>query len=105
QGEEEGRLPLLLHELLQRAPPGDAGLPDSALTRESRPWGASPPPTPPRRCLLRKSLETVNRFLDAPLDVAPRLLLALAFLCLVPAYVTPLYNMTMFAPQYQDGLR
>ena len=54
---------------------------------------------------MRQSLEKVNRFLDAPLDVAPRALLALAFLCLVPTYFTPLYNMTMFAPQYGDGLR
>jgi hypothetical protein len=29
----------------------------------------------------------------------------LAFLLLVPTYLTPLYNMTMFAPQYPDGLR
>ena len=54
---------------------------------------------------MRKSLEKVNRFLDAPLDVTPRVLLALAFLCLVPTYFTPLYKMTMFAPQYGDGLR
>ena len=54
---------------------------------------------------MRKSLETVNRFLDAPLDVKPRVLLAVAFLCLAPAYFAPLYNMTMFAPQYHDGLR
>jgi hypothetical protein len=54
---------------------------------------------------VRKSLEKVNRFLDAPLDVTPRVLLAVAFLCLAPAYFAPLYNLTMFAPQYQDGLR
>jgi hypothetical protein len=54
---------------------------------------------------VRKSLESVNRFLDAPLDVLPRALLALACLLLLPTYVAPLYNMTMFAPQYQDGLR
>src|SRR5512134_2319511 len=54
---------------------------------------------------VRKSLEKVNRFLDAPLDVGPRLLLVVAFLCLVPTYFAPLYNMTMFAPQYQEGLR
>jgi hypothetical protein len=54
---------------------------------------------------VRKSIETVNRFLDAPLDVAPRVLLALAFVCLAPTYFAPLYNMTMFAPQYGDGLR
>jgi copper chaperone NosL len=54
---------------------------------------------------LKHSLLSVNRFLDAPLDLAPRLLLLLAFVCLVPTYFTPLYNMTMFAPQYQEGLR
>ena len=54
---------------------------------------------------MRKYLENVNRFLDAPLDITPRALLVVAFFCLVPTYLTPLYNMTMFAPQYQDGLR
>jgi copper chaperone NosL len=54
---------------------------------------------------VRSSLQTVNRFLDAPLDIAPRILLVIALLCLLPTYVTPLYNMTMFAPQYPDGLR
>jgi hypothetical protein len=54
---------------------------------------------------MRSTLERVNRFLDAPLDFAPRVLLVAALLCLVPTYVSPLYNMTMFAPQYQDGLR
>ena len=54
---------------------------------------------------MRQLLAKVNRFLDAPLDVAPRLLLVIAFLCLAPTYVAPLYNMTMFAPQYQEGLR
>ena len=54
---------------------------------------------------MRQTLEKVNRFLDAPLDVLPRVLLVAAALCLLPAYVSPLYNMTMFAPQYQEGLR
>ncbi len=54
---------------------------------------------------MRSSIEKVNRFLDSPLDVGPRILLVLAFLCLVPTYFAPLYNMTMFAPQYQEGLR
>lgn len=54
---------------------------------------------------MRESIEKANRFLDAPLDVAPRVLLIAAFLCLIPTYLSPLYNMTMFAPQYQEGLR
>jgi copper chaperone NosL len=54
---------------------------------------------------MRATLEKVNRFLDSPLDVVPRVLLVLAFLLVLPTYVSPLYNMTMFAPQYPDGLR
>jgi copper chaperone NosL len=54
---------------------------------------------------VRQSVEKVNRFLDAPIDVVPRILLVAALLCLLPAFFTPLYDMTMFAPQYPDGLR
>ncbi|MFN8095244.1 MAG: hypothetical protein U0599_24030 [Vicinamibacteria bacterium] len=54
---------------------------------------------------MKNLLLSVNRFLDAPLELAPRVALVVAFLCLVPTYLAPLYNMTMFAPQYQDGLR
>ena len=50
-------------------------------------------------------MRSVNRFLDAPLDIVPRVLLVLALLCLLPTFFTPLYEMTMFAPQYADGLR
>ena len=32
QGEQEGRVPVLLHELLLGAPPGDAGLHDRAAS-------------------------------------------------------------------------
>ena len=34
-----------------------------------------------------------------------RALLLIAALALVPTYVAPLWNLTMFAPQYQEGLR
>jgi hypothetical protein len=54
---------------------------------------------------VKNLLQTLNRFLDSPLDVSPRVLLVLAFISLIPTYVAPLYNMTMFAPQYQEGLR
>jgi len=54
---------------------------------------------------MRVWIEKVNRFVDGPLDVGPRVLLLLAVLLLLPAYLTPLYDMTMFAPQYPDGLR
>jgi hypothetical protein len=54
---------------------------------------------------MRSLIAQANRFLDAPLDVWPRVLLVVAFLSIIPTYVAPLYNMTMFAPQYQEGLR
>ncbi len=54
---------------------------------------------------MRQSLEKVNRLLDSPIDIGPRILLVLAFALLLPTYLAPLYDLTMFAPQYQDGLR
>jgi copper chaperone NosL len=54
---------------------------------------------------MRELIVKANRFLDAPLDLGPRVLLVLAMLLIVPTFVFPLYNMTMFAPQYPDGLR
>ncbi len=53
------------------------------------------------RALLAKSQE----FLGGTLEVRSRVLLLLATLLLVTSYLTPLWNLTMFAPQYPDGLR
>jgi hypothetical protein len=50
-------------------------------------------------------IDKLNRFLEAPLGLGPRGLLVLALLLLVPSYLAPLYDMTMFAPQYPEGLR
>ena len=49
--------------------------------------------------------ERSNRFLDLSLDLGPRALLVAAALLLLPVYFLPLWKMTMFAPQYPDGLR
>ena len=54
---------------------------------------------------MRAFLERSNRFLDAPLDVLPRMLLVVSAGILAATLTQPLWNMTMFAPQYQDGLR
>jgi len=50
-------------------------------------------------------LARANRFLDEPMDLPPRLLMLAAVACLVATYFFPLWNLTMFAPQYGDGLR
>jgi hypothetical protein len=47
----------------------------------------------------------LNRFFGRPLEPAPRLLLIAAAALLVAVYFFPLWNLTMFAPQYPEGLR
>jgi hypothetical protein len=46
-----------------------------------------------------------QKVLGTPAGMSSRGLLLLALLLLLPCYVFPLYEMTMFAPQYPDGLR
>lgn len=53
---------------------------------------------------MKAILERSNRQLDIPLDTAPRLLLLVAALLLIPTYILPLWKLTMFAPQYPEGL-
>jgi hypothetical protein len=50
-------------------------------------------------------IEASNQLLERPLGLAPRVLLLLAVLLLIPTYLLPLWRMTMFAPQYPQGLR
>jgi copper chaperone NosL len=50
-------------------------------------------------------LERTRRFLDLALDLRARVLLVLAAALLVAVAFYPLWNLTMFAPQYPQGLR
>ena len=50
-------------------------------------------------------LQPVNRFLNEPIGLAARLMLLAAAVLLTATYFLPLWNLTMFAPQYPDGLR
>jgi len=45
------------------------------------------------------------RFLQRPLGTVPRGLLVLAAAAMFVVYFLPLWNLTMFAPQYPNGLR
>ena len=54
---------------------------------------------------MRSLLDKSNRLLEQPIGLRPRLLLVAATVCLLGAYLFPLWNLTMFAPQYQEGLR
>ena len=50
-------------------------------------------------------LQPANRFLDEPIGRAARIMLLAAAALLVATYFFPLWNLTMFAPQYPEGLR
>jgi copper chaperone NosL len=46
-----------------------------------------------------------DKFLEKELDLKERVLVIVAALLLSAVYLFPLWNLTMFAPQYPDGLR
>ena len=54
---------------------------------------------------MKALFERGNRFLAETLEPLPRLLLLVAAFLLVPVYLVPLWKLTMFAPQYPEGLR
>jgi hypothetical protein len=54
---------------------------------------------------MRAFFDRANRLLDHPLHLPPRLLILAAAVLLVVSYMLPLWNLTMFAPQYPEGLR
>ena len=54
---------------------------------------------------MRTFFARVDRFLETPLGLRPRGLLLLAALCVLPTFLAPLWDLTMFAPQYPEGLR
>jgi hypothetical protein len=54
---------------------------------------------------MRGTFAQVNRLLDAPLSLGPRVGMLAAAVFLGAIYLFPLWNLTMFAPQYQEGLR
>ncbi len=53
---------------------------------------------------MKRYLDPLSRRLQATVGSGPRLLLVAAVVCLVPVYLSPLWTMTMFAPQYPHGL-
>jgi copper chaperone NosL len=50
-------------------------------------------------------LQPANRFLNEPIGPVARIMLLAAAVLLVATYFFPLWNLTMFAPQYPEGLR
>jgi copper chaperone NosL len=54
---------------------------------------------------MRSWIAKSQKTLETAVGLTPRALLLGAVLLLLPSYVSPLYDMTMFAPQYPEGLR
>src|SRR5574338_869413 len=54
---------------------------------------------------MRTFLHRSKQFLDMALGLGPRVLLVVAATAIAATLVFPLWNLTMFAPQYPDGLR
>ena len=50
-------------------------------------------------------IQRTNRFFELSLNGRERVLIVVAALMLATVYVLPLWNLTMFAPQYPEGLR
>ncbi|HSE36473.1 MAG TPA: hypothetical protein VLG74_04165 [Blastocatellia bacterium] len=49
-------------------------------------------------------LDKANTFFEQPLDVKSRMLILVAVVALIPAFIFPLWNMTFTSNQYTDGL-
>lgn len=54
---------------------------------------------------MERFLDKINQILDEPLNLRSRLLILIGVLFLIPAYVTPLWKMTLYSIQYTEGLR
>lgn len=54
---------------------------------------------------MKQLQEKSNRFLELPLTSRSRIVILIAALLLVPTYLVPLWNMTLFSNQFPDGLQ
>ncbi|HLG16242.1 MAG TPA: hypothetical protein VJH03_17300 [Blastocatellia bacterium] len=53
---------------------------------------------------MRALIDRANTFFELPLSLRSRVLILVAVVALVPAYLFPLWNMTFTSNQYTDGL-
>jgi hypothetical protein len=54
---------------------------------------------------MRGFLDRANAFFELPLTLRSRLVILLAVVIVIPAYLFPLWNMTFYSNQYTDGLQ
>jgi len=53
---------------------------------------------------MQRYLEKATSFFEIPIDLRSRLLIIAAAFMLIPTYVLPLWNLTLYSNQFRDGL-
>jgi hypothetical protein len=53
---------------------------------------------------MQRYLEKATSFFEIPIDLRSRLLIIAAAIMLVPTYILPLWNLTLYSNQFPDGL-
>jgi hypothetical protein len=57
-----------------------------------------------KRVVMKNWLDKANSFFELPLTLRSRLVILIAVIALIPAFLFPLWNMTFTSNQYLDGL-
>jgi len=101
-----------LHKLLLGASPGNAGVLTGEI--ESSPFPTCSPAFLRRLggkggwvakgIIMQRYLELATSFFETPIDLRGRLLVILAAVVLMPAFFTPLWNLSLYSNQFPDGL-
>jgi hypothetical protein len=55
-------------------------------------------------CWMKTWLDKANAFFEQPLELKSRVMILVAVVVLIPAFIFPLWNMTFTSNQYTDGL-
>ena len=53
---------------------------------------------------MQRSLDVANHFFEIPLDLRSRVLVFIAALLMLPTYIAPLWEMTLYSNQFPEGL-
>src|SRR5581483_3703451 len=75
-----------------------------ASTQESLLAGRVVPATVKERATMKGWLDKANHFFELPLVLKSRVLILVAVVALLPAFLFPLWRMTFVSNQYLDGL-
>jgi copper chaperone NosL len=75
-----------------------------ATTQDSAQSLGAEKPATGKRVVMKTWLDKANAFFELPLTIKSRVLILIAVIALIPAFLFPLWNMTFTSNQYLDGL-